>query len=101
MGESTIGGDAYIGFDGVTNSGGFPGNTLTEASNEANMEGLVEEAGNPSLNNYGGGDDDYDAGNISTCLSATAVEWLAWPTNSMDSPWALWVATPRSTTLKL
>ena len=65
-GNLTICGDAYIGFDGVTNSGGFPGNTLApSASNEANMEGLVEEAGNPSLNNYGGGDDDYDAGNIS------------------------------------
>ena len=51
-GNLTICGDAYIGFDGVTNSGGFPGNTLApSASNEANMEGLVEEAGNPSLNN--------------------------------------------------
>ena len=29
------------------------------------MEGLVEEAGNPTLNNYGGGDDNYDAGSIS------------------------------------
>lgn len=65
-GNLTICGDAYIGFDGVTNSGGFPGNTLApSASNEANMEGLVEEAGNPTLNNYGGGDDNYDAGSIS------------------------------------
>lgn len=65
-GNLTICGDAYIGFDGVTNAGGFPGNTLSpSASNEANMEGLVEEAGNPTLNNYGGGDDNYDAGSIS------------------------------------
>ena len=65
-GNLTICGDAYIGFDGTTNSGGFPSNTLTpNASNQSNMEGLVEEAGNPTLNNYGGGDDDYDAGNIS------------------------------------
>lgn len=65
-GNLTLCGDAYIGFDGVTNSGGFPSNTLApSASNEANMEGLVEEAGNPTLNNYGGGNDDYDAGNIS------------------------------------
>ena len=65
-GNLTLCGDAYIGFDGVTNSGGFPSNTLTPSiSNQANMEGLVEAAGNPSLNNYGGGDDDYDAGNLS------------------------------------
>ena len=65
-GNLTICGDAYIGFDGVTNSGGFPSNTLSpSASNEANMEGLLEEAGNLTLNNYGGGDDNYDAGSIS------------------------------------
>ncbi len=29
------------------------------------MEGLLEEAGNLTLNNYGGGDDNYDAGSIS------------------------------------
>ena len=64
-GNFTICGDAYIGFDGVTNAGGFPGNTLPPCrSNEANMEGF-EEAGNPTLNNYGGGDDNYDAGSIS------------------------------------
>ena len=65
-GNLTLCGDAFIGFDGTTNSGGFPNNTLTpSASNQANMEGLVETAGDPSLNNYGGGDDDYDAGNLS------------------------------------
>ena len=57
-GNLTLCGDAFIGFDGTTNSGGFPNNTLTpSASNQANMEGLVETAGDPSLNNYGGGDD--------------------------------------------
>ena len=31
-GNLTICGDAYIGFDGVTNSGGFPGNTLAPSA---------------------------------------------------------------------
>ena len=64
-GNLTICGDAYIGFDGVTNAGGFPGNTLSPTHQMRQIWKGYSRLGIPTLNNYGGGDDNYDAGSIS------------------------------------
>ena len=64
------------------------------------MEGLVETAGDPSLNNYGGGDDDYDAGNLSylSIRYAGRVVGLSNELNGLSL--VLLVGIRKSTTLK-
>ncbi len=60
-GNLTIMGDAYI---SNTSNGPVAGNVPTPSgSNIANMEGLVSP-GNASLIQYGGSDDEYDAGSV-------------------------------------
>ena len=61
-GNLTICGDVYIGFDGVTRW--IPGNTLSAATTRPIWR-VWSKGNNPTLNNYGGGDDNYDAGSIS------------------------------------
>ena len=53
------------------------------------MEGLVETTRNPSLNNYGGGDD-YDAGNFLIFLFAMRVELSDFQQTQWSVSWCYW-----------
>ena len=100
-GNLTICGDAYIGFDGVTNSGGFPGNTLAPSRQmKQTWKVWLKKLEIPLSTTTGVATTTMTPAVFPTSLSATAVALLGCPTNSMDSLWEPWDGGLKFTTLR-